>query len=133
MFVTTRISRRCVRRRGAIVVLVAVCLAVILAFVAIAVDGGSLLERRRMTQGAADAAAMAAAESLFRNYPKYKGLDDLGGSAAAAAKTIAAANGYSNDGKTSTVTVRTSPQTYSGGPNKGQLLPKGYVEVTVQY
>jgi Flp pilus assembly protein TadG len=132
MLALTRISNRSVRRRGAIVVLVAVCMAVVLAFVAIAIDGGSLLERRRTTQGAADAAAMAAAESLFRNYPQFKGLD-VNGSAAAAAKTIAAANGYSNDGKTSTVTVRTSPQTYSGGPNKGQVLPAGYVEVTVQY
>lgn len=120
-------------RRGAIVVLVAVSLAAVLAFVAIAIDGGSLLERRRKSQATADASAMAAAEWLFRNYPKYRGLDDSSGSAAAAAKTIASANGYTNDGTTSIVTVRTSPATYLGGPNQGKVLPKGYVEVTVQY
>jgi Flp pilus assembly protein TadG len=120
-------------RRGAIVVLVAVCLTVVLAFVAIAIDGGSLLERRRLSQATADAAALAAAETLFRNYPKYKGLDDPNGGAVAAAKAIAAGNGFNNDGVKSTVTVRISPETYMGGPNKGKALPKGYVEVTVQY
>ena len=119
-------------RRGAIVVLVAFCLAVILAFVAIAIDGGGLLEERRQAQAAADAAALAAAESLFVNYPKNKGLDTKG-QATAAALAIAAANGFNNDGSKSVVTVRTSPQPYLDGPNKGAALPKGYVEVSVQY
>jgi Flp pilus assembly protein TadG len=119
-------------RRGAIVVLVAVCLTAILTFVAIAIDGGSLLEQRRKSQSTADAAALAAAETLFRKYPTNKGLD-ADSSAATAAMAIAAANGYSNDGTTSVVTVRTSPAAYSGGPNQGQPLPKGYVEVSVQY
>jgi Flp pilus assembly protein TadG len=119
-------------RRGAIVVLVAFCLAAILAFVAIAIDGGSLLEERRQAQATADAAALAAAENLFANYPKNKGLD-AGGNAAAAAQAVAAANGFNNDGTRSIVTVRTSPLTYLGGPNQGLPLPKGYVEVTVQY
>src|SRR5688500_13776884 len=109
-------------RRGAVVVLVAVCLAVILAFVAIALDGGGLLERRRQAQATADAAALAAAEDLFRNYPKNKGLDPSG-TAAARAYAIAAANGFSGDGTQSTVTVRLSPQTYLGGPNEGKALP----------
>jgi Flp pilus assembly protein TadG len=119
-------------RRGVIVVLVAVCLAVILAFVAIAIDGGGLLEERRQAQATADAAALAAAEDLFRNYPRNKGLD-VDRTAAGWAKSIAAANGYTNDGTNSVVSVRTSPETYAGGPNAGQVLPKGYVEVTVQY
>lgn len=125
-------SGRRFSRRGAIVVLVAVCLSVVLAFVAIAIDGGSLLERRRVSQATADAAALAGAETMFRKFPQYKGLD-TDGSAAAAAKAIAAANGYADDGTTSVVTVRTSPQPYAGGPKQGQPLPKGYVEVTVQY
>ena len=120
-------------RRGAIVLLVAICLALVLCFVALAIDGGSMLERRRQAQAAADASAMAAAESLFRKYPADKGLDDGNGSAVIAAKAIAAANGFSNDGTQSTVTVRTSPQTYTAGPYKDQALPKGYVEVTVKY
>jgi Flp pilus assembly protein TadG len=120
------------RRTGAIVVLVAVCLTVILAFVAIAIDGGGLLEQRRQAQATADAAAMAAAEDLFRNYPKNKGLD-TNGTATSRATAIAAANGFNNDGVQSIVTTRTSPQTYLGGPNEGATIPKGLVEVTVQY
>src|SRR5262245_40513488 len=120
------------RRIGAIAVLVAVCLAVILAFVAIAIDGGGLLELRRQAQATADASAMAAAEDLFLNYPNNKGLD-TGGTAGSRALAIAAANGFSNDGTNSIVTVRTSPQTYLGGPNQGTPMPKGYVEVTVKY
>jgi Flp pilus assembly protein TadG len=123
-------SRR--TRRGAIVVLIAVCLTVILAFVAIAVDGGGLLERRRQAQAVADAAALAAAENLFVNYPANKGVDS-GGTAQTYALAIAAANGFNNDGTRSIVSVRTYPQTYSGGPNQGATLPKGYVEVAVQY
>jgi len=120
------------RRTGAIAALVAVCLIVLLAFVAIAIDGGGLLEERRQAQATADAAAMAAAEDLFLNYPKNKGLD-TGGNAVTKALAIAAANGFTNDGAKSIVTVRTSPQTYSGGPNQGTQLPTGYAEVTVQY
>jgi Flp pilus assembly protein TadG len=119
-------------RRGVIVVLVAVCLTVILAFVAIAVDGGGLLEQRRQAQATADAAALAAAEDLFRNYPRNKGYD-LGGTARTAAQQIAAANGFSGDGIESVVSIRISPETYLGGPNQGQPLPRGYVEVTAQY
>jgi Flp pilus assembly protein TadG len=137
MFITSRKplhrpTNRHHRRRGAIVVLIAVCLTIILAFVAIAVDGGGLLERRRQAQATADAAALAAAENLFVNYPTNKGID-LGGSAAARALAISAANGFNNDGTRSTVTVRTNPNTYLGGPNQGNTLPKGYVEVLVQY
>jgi Flp pilus assembly protein TadG len=120
------------RRRGIVLVLVAVCLAVILAFVAIAIDGGNLLEQRRQVQATADAAALAAAEDLFRKYPSNDGYD-VSGTAAAAAKSIAAVNGFNNDSVNSVVTVRTCPEPYSGGPNKDQPIPKGYVEVTVQH
>lgn len=120
------------RRKGTIIVLVAVSLSVILAFVAIAIDGGYLLEHRRTAQSTADAAALAAAESLFRNYPRQRGLDP-DGAARSAAMAIAAANGFTNDGTNTTVEVRTSPAVYSGGPNAGSPLPKGHVEVSVQY
>src|SRR5262245_8934658 len=120
------------RRRGAIVVLIAFCLAIILTFVAIAIDGGGLLERRRQGQATADAGALAAAERLFVNYPANKGVD-TGGAAATRALAIAAANGFNNDGTRSIVSVRTHPQTYAGGPNEGNTLPKGYVEVSVLY
>jgi hypothetical protein len=100
--------------------------------VAISIDGGGLLEERRQAQATADAAAMAAAEDIFLNYPRNKGIDS-GGSAQTMALAIAASNGFTNDGTKSIVTVRTSPQSYLGGPNQGSALPKGYVEVTVQY
>jgi hypothetical protein len=119
-------------RRGAIVVLVAVSLAVILGFVAIAIDGGGLLEQRRRAQATADAAALAAAEDLFRNYPQNRGYD-LDGTAEAYAYNIAAANGFANDGTRTVVSVRISPEAYAGGPNKGKTLPRGYAEVTVQH
>lgn len=132
MFASSRSSASRRSRRGAIVVLIAVSLAVILGFVAVAIDGGSLLEQRRRAQSTADAAALAAAEDLFRNYPRNKGRD-VDGTAAAYAWNIASANGFSNDGKRSLVTVRISPETYLGGPNEGKPLPRGYAEVTVQY
>jgi Putative Flp pilus-assembly TadE/G-like len=119
-------------RRGAIVVMVAVSIAVVLAFVAIAVDGGWLLELRRKSQATADAAALAAAETLFREYTQNYGLD-VSGNAADAALSIAAANGFNNDGTTSVVSVRTAPEKYSGGPNVGKPIPAGVAEVEVQY
>jgi hypothetical protein len=127
--------RRSVRRnprRGSIVVLVTISLVVILAFVAIAVDGGGLLDLKRKAQAAADAAALAAAEDLYRSYPYYQGVD-ASGSAAEAARTVAALNGFIDDGATSLVNVRTYPQTYAGGPNAGQTVPQGFVEVGLQH
>ncbi len=53
--------------------------------------------------------------------------------AQASALAIAAANGFSNDGVQSVVTVSVSPQNYQGGPNAGKALPAGYVEVIIQY
>jgi Flp pilus assembly protein TadG len=131
LFKSRSTTSRKLSRRGAIVVLVAACLTLLLACAAISLDGGGLLEQRRKAQATADAAAMAAAEDLFRNFPTNDGLD-LSGTASSQALSIASANGFSNDGTSSVVTVRSSPQTYLGGPNKGTSLPAGYVEVTVQ-
>ena len=46
---------------------------------------------------------------------------------------VASANGYTNDGTTSTVTVNISAQKYSGGPNAGTTLPPGYAEAIVTW
>ena len=122
-------------RRGAIAVLVAFCLTVLLTCVAIAVDGGLLLEEARHAQATADTAALAAAEDLFRNYPANHGVDP-NNSARDRALAIAAGNGYTNNGTNSVVTVRISPQKYASGPDKekeDKRLPAGYAEVTVQY
>lgn len=118
-------------RRGSIVVLVAACLTVLLVFAAIALEGGGLLEQRRKTQATADAAAMAAAEDLFLNYPKNRGLDSSD-NAKNRALAIAAANGFSAGSPNAGVDIRMSPQTYLGGPNQGRVLPPGYVEVTIR-
>jgi hypothetical protein len=103
----------------------------LVAVVALVVDGGSLMEERRHIQAAADAAALAAASDLFANYPQNQGVDPLT-TAIASARTIAAANGFSNDGVQSTVTVNVSPQLYQGGSQSGQSIPAGYVEVILQ-
>ncbi len=55
-------------RRGKIVVLVAVLLpTVLIPILALAVDGGSLMEDRRRLQAAVDAAALAAAAKLYQD------------------------------------------------------------------
>jgi hypothetical protein len=96
------------RRRGNVVVLVALCLVVMFGIVAIALDGGVLLDERRHAQAVADAAALAAAADLFKNYPAYQGLDTAG-TATQSARAVAAAQGYTNDGTTSVVTVNIPP------------------------
>jgi hypothetical protein len=114
------------QRRGAIAVLVAVSLIAIVGVVAIALDGGLLLDNHRRVQSAADASALAAADDLFSNYAANNGLDPSG-TAHASALSTAAANDYSNDGATSAVTVNIPPQS-------GNFVGKaGYAEVIIQY
>jgi hypothetical protein len=114
------------KRRGTITLLVAVLLIAIFGVVAIALDGGLLLDNHRHVQSAADAAALAAADDLFTNYNANDG-SDPSGTAATSAKSTASANGFSNDGVTSTVTVNIPP---TSGSFNGK---KGYAEVIIQY
>jgi hypothetical protein len=107
------------------------CLAFLLGTAAVVLDGGMLLAERRRAQATADAAALAAAADLFKHYATNNGIDM--GSAKTSALTTANANGYSNDGTTSVVTVRVNPENYLGGPNAGTVIPAGYAEVTVKY
>jgi hypothetical protein len=113
-------------RRGAVAPLIAICLIPVLSLVAIALDGGLLLDQRRSCQAAADAAALAAAEDLFWNWQANSGLDPSG-TANAAALANAAANGYNNDGVTSVVTVNIPP---TSGSFAGKA---GYAEVIIQF
>jgi len=118
------------QRRGAIAVKVAICLPVLLGIVALALDGGMIYDKKRHTQAAADAAALAAAGDLFKTYFNGDYTDngkDAGGIAAAHALAIAAENGYPNDGITATVTVNIPPKS---GLFVGKL---GYVEVIIDY
>jgi hypothetical protein len=96
------------------------------AVVALAVDGGMLLTERRRAQATADAAAMAAACVLYDYYPVDFGQGNVG-NPSGAALAVASANGYTNDGVTSSVTVNIPPQSgiYAGLPS--------YAEVIVTY
>jgi hypothetical protein len=114
------------RRRGTVAVIVAVCLTLLLTVVAVALDGGLLLEDRRRVQAAADAAALAAANDLYINYPTYKGVDSTG-TAAKAAQTLAAANGFTNGDGNNTVVVNIPPLS---GKFVGQA---GYAEVIITH
>ncbi len=114
------------KRRGTIVVVVAISLTAILGVAAIALDGGLLLHNHRNVQSAADAAALAAGNDLFANYNANQGADPVG-TAKASALATAKANGFNNDGVTNTVTVNIPPQS---GSFKGKA---GYAEVLIQF
>jgi hypothetical protein len=111
-------------RRGTVVVVFAVTLVVMLSFVALALDGGQLIDKRRQVQAASDAAALAAANELFANWwttsatygADYKGLDP-DGKARAAALAAAKANGYEDGVNGCTVTVNIPP---TSGPFAGK-------------
>ena len=121
-------------RRGMVAAQVVLCLSVLMAMLAVVADGGLLLAERRHAQATADAAALAAASDLYENWSidNPSGTDSLG-TANSSALGVASANGYTNDGTTSTVTVNISPRKYSGGPNAGTTLPAGYAEATVTW
>jgi len=126
-----RVSRRTVRRNGVVVVMVAVLLVAILGVVGAALDGGLLRDNYRKVQGASDAAALAAANQLFVNYPAIVDSNftiyDPDGSAEAAALALAAVNGFPNNGAGSAVAVHIPPQS---GPFTGRA---GYAEAIVTY
>jgi hypothetical protein len=84
------------------------------------------MDDRWHAQAAANAGALAAAAELYANYHLNQGLD-LNGAATKSALTTVAANGYNNDGTTSTVTVNIPPL---AGDHIGK---PGYAEVIVQF
>jgi Putative Flp pilus-assembly TadE/G-like len=107
-------------RNGAVTPWVVLSLMVIVGVVAITMDGGRIMEERRHAQATADAAALAGAVQLYNNFFQTKS------PAANAALSVAAANGYSNDGVNSIVTVNVPPLT---GAFAGKA---GYIEVVTQ-
>jgi len=91
------------RRKGTVVVAVGACLIALLSILALSLDGGLLLDKRRQAQGAADAAALAAASELFKAYFTNGALDDgplagktgpMAGDIRKFAKDVAKANGF---------------------------------------
>ena len=113
------------RRRGAVAVFMAICLVPLIGVLAFVLDGGILLGQRRRAQTVADASAHAAAVVLCNNYLLNSGLDPQG-KAAAAALSVASANGFANDGVNTTVAVHIPP---TSGAN---VNAAGYAEVIVQ-
>jgi hypothetical protein len=113
-------------RGGVVAPAVALSLVAVVGITAIVMDGGINLTERRQAQATADAAALAAAEVLYVNYPKQKG-NGPKDEAVAAALALAAGNGYTNDGVRSSVSVRIPPTT---GPYAGR---PGFAEVVVTF
>lgn len=114
-------------RKGTVVVVVAVSLIAIVSFVALSLDGGMLMDKRRQSQSASDAAALAAAHELYANWwvngYTNQGLDPTG-SAKAAAKAAAAANGFVDGVNGCTVTVNIPPLSgpFTGKPCHTEVI-----------
>lgn len=122
-----RASMASPRRRGGVAVVVTLGLVPLIGVLAFAIDGGLLMASKRRSQTVVDAAAHAAACQLYSNIlTDLTGLDVLG-TARAAAFRNAAANGFTNDGTTNTVTVNIPP-------TSGMFANKPfYAEVLVTY
>ena len=110
-------------RRGNVTVVVVVCITMLLGIVAIAMDGGLIQDNKRRIQNAADAAAIAAANKLFKYYPTIvsTGTADPGGYASSAAFNSTEHNGFKHNGNDTIVVVNIPPST---GPFKDKV---GYV------
>src|SRR5262245_10571421 len=117
----TRTQRR---REGMVVVAAAISLIAILSFVALSLDGGMLLDKRREAQAAADDASYAAACELYVNWFIQGGLDPFH-TAKQVALQVAADHGFQDGVNGVAVTVNIPPLT---GPCTGQ---NGHVEVKI--
>jgi hypothetical protein len=112
--------------RGQTLILAALCLPCLLAFVGLATDVGVLLNTRRQMQAAADAAAIAGAQVL--NYSTTT--TDANSSTnviTIAADAASAANGFPITQTGVTVTIEDPPQ----WPSSNYYSQSGYVEATV--
>src|ERR1051326_1620970 len=119
------------KRRGNLTMLVAFLTLPVAGMMALTLDGGLVMDRRRQCQTAADLAALAAATDLYSHWNSYAGAD-TSGSARASALNNAKANGFDNT-TGNTVAVNFNPSTYQGGQWHGQTIPVGYVEVIITY
>jgi len=99
---------------GQAAILLALGLVGLVAFAALAIDGGRLYAEKRGSQNAADNAVMAAARAMC-----------LGDDVFSAALALANENGYDNDGVGDIVTINNPP---AAGPNAGN---SDYVEVVI--
>lgn len=113
------------RREGTVVIVVLLSLVALLSIVALSLDGGILMDKRRQTQSAADAAAYAAASELYLNWFTTKGLDTPDAAAVNTAKAVAASNGFTDGVNGCSVVVNIPPLS---GQFAGQL---GHAEVII--
>src|SRR5947199_391961 len=97
-------------RRGAVVLYVAVSLVALASIAALTIDGGLMHDNHRHISASADAAALSAAADLFKRWKTNFG-EDKTGTAAAAARAVALANGFPDDGGVNgSVVVNIPPQ-----------------------
>ena len=101
---------------GQAVVLIAIVLLAMLMMVGLAIDAGQLYSARRAMQESADAAAYAAAVTLYQGGNQAQAFD-----AASADATI---NGFTHDGTTTWITIQ-QPTTWPYNTNR-------FIEVTIQ-
>jgi uncharacterized membrane protein len=87
--------------KGQVLVLTALCMALLLGFMAFAVDMGLLFHTKRNIQIAADAAAIAGALDYEYNTSATK--------AQAAGRAASAANGFTNGSNGTVVTINVPP------------------------
>lgn len=145
--------RRQSARRGSVAAVVAVLLIAVIGILALAIDTGLMFEDRRKSQGVADAAALAAAASLYTNFysinsayqaaPTGPAVSTYVSAARSAALSVASTNGFANDGVDTTVTVNIPPtqSTYftktaieaRNSANGTSSNPYCYAEVIVTY
>jgi Putative Flp pilus-assembly TadE/G-like len=118
-------TRATPKRPGNVAVVFALCLVTLCSLLALSLDGGLVMDSRRNAQSAADAAAIAAADDLYQNWPTYAGYDTPAGAAATAARATAKAMGYEHGVNGCTVEVYVPPKT---GPF--QDMP-GHAEVII--
>src|SRR5574341_676736 len=116
--------------KGQALVIIALAVVGLVAFTALAIDGGMVLSDRRHAQNAADTAAFAAALAKIRtpNYPPNSpGDPDL--AAVAAGLERAASNGYDNNGTSNIVEVHIPPISgpYAGNDDYIQVIITSYV------
>lgn len=116
-------------REGTVTAVAAVSLIGILGAVALSLDGGMMIDKRRQIQSAADAAALAACDDLYLRWytNAVQGFDNASGTAAAAAKNAAKKNGFEHGVNGCTVTVHIAP---TSGDHVGE---KGHVEVIITH
>lgn len=113
-------TRHAPRRPGTTLAWVVLSLSVLVGMMALALDGGRLVDERRRLQVVADAAALAAGKELYAGYWANLGTDPSGAARTSALQS-AAANGY----PASAVTVNIPP---ASGPLAGR---PGHAEVNL--